>query len=86
MSPYKLIKKRAMQLALAIGGSVGIFGAVMQVPPNTPGKVSLLLLAIGVGALAAVVAAWISFGIMRLRSNYRAKLDGRRITDRMRHA
>ena len=37
-------------------------------------------------SLAAVVAAWISFGIMRLRSNYHAKRDGRRITDRMRHA
>jgi uncharacterized membrane protein YjfL (UPF0719 family) len=86
MSPYKLIKKRAMQLALAIGGSIGIFGAVMQVPPNTTGKVSLLLLAIGVGALAAVLAAWTSFGMMRLRSNYHAKRDGRRITDRMRHA
>lgn len=86
MSPYKLIKKRAMQLALAIGGSLGIFGAVMQVPPNTTGKVSLLLLAIGVGAFAALVAAWISFSIMRLRSNYYAKRDGRRITDRMRHA
>ena len=86
MSPYKLIKRRAMQLALAIGGSLGIFGAVMQVPPNTTGKVSLLLLAIGVGAFAALVAAWVSFSIMRLRSNYYAKRDGRRITDRMRHA
>ena len=85
MSPYKLIKKRAMQLAFAIGGSLGIFGAVMQVPPNTTGKVSLLLLAIGVGAFTALVAAWISFSIMRLRSNYYAKRDGRRITDRMRH-
>jgi ABC-type branched-subunit amino acid transport system permease subunit len=75
-----------MQLAFAIGGSIGIFGAVMQVPPNTTGKVSLLLLAIGVGAFAALSAAWVSFSIMRLRSNYYAKRDGRRITDRMRHA
>lgn len=86
MSPYRLIKRRALQLAVAIGGSLGIFGAVMQVPPNTAGKVSLLLLAIAAGAVAAAVATWISFTLMRMRSNRAARRDGRRITDRMRHA
>lgn len=86
MSPYRHIKRRALQLAVAIGGSIGIFGAVMQVPPNTTGKVSLLLLAIAAGAIAAVVTTWISFALMRMRSNRSARRDGRRITDRMRHA
>ena len=86
MSPYRHIKRRALQLAAAIGGSLGIFGAVMQVPPNTTGKVSLLLLAIAAGAVSATVATWISFSLMRMRSNYAARRDGRRITDRMRHA
>ena len=86
MSPYRHIKRRSLQLATAVGGSLGIFGAVMQVPPNTAGKVSLLLLAIAAGALAAVVATWIAFGILRMRSNRAARRDGRRITDRMRHA
>jgi len=86
MSPYRLIKRRSLQLAAAIGGSLGIFGAVMQVPPNTTGKVSLLLLAIAAGAVNAVVATWLAFGILRIRSNRAARRDGRRITDRMRHA
>jgi hypothetical protein len=86
MSPYRHIKRRSLQLAVAIGGSLGIFGAVMQVPPNTAGKVSLLLLAIAAGAVAAAVATWISFTLMRMRSNRAARRDGRRITDRMRHA
>ena len=86
MSPYRHIKRRSLQLAVAIGGSLGIFGAVMQVPPNTTGKVSLLLLAIAAGAVAAAVATWISFTLMRMRSNRAARRDGRRITDRMRHA
>lgn len=86
MSPYRHIRRRSLQLALAIGGSLGIFGAVMQVPPNTTGKVSLLLLAIGAGAVAAVVSTAISFALMRMRSNRAARRDGRRVTDRMRHA
>jgi len=86
MSPYRHIKRRALQLAVAIGGSLGIFGAVMQVPPNTTGKVSLLLLAIAAGAVSAMAATWISFSLMRMRSNRAARRDGRRITDRMRHA
>ena len=86
MSPYRHIKRRSLQLAVAIGGSLGIFGAVMQVPPNTTGKVSLLLLAIAAGAVAAMLGTWISFSLMRMRSNRAARRDGRRITDRMRHA
>ena len=86
MSPYRHIKRRSLQLAVAIGGSLGIFGAVMQVPPNTTGKVSLLLLAIAAGAIAAMVSTWISFALLRMRSNRAARRDGRRITDRMRHA
>jgi hypothetical protein len=58
----------------------------MQVPPNTAGKVSLLLIATGTGAANSLVGTWFSFVIMRLRSNHLARRDGRRITDRMRHA
>lgn len=86
MSPYRQIRRRVLQLALAIGGSLGIFGAVMQVPPNTTGKVSLLLLAIAAGAVAAVVTTFATFALMRMRSNRAALRDGRRITHRMRHA
>ena len=86
MSPYRLIKRRTLQLAMAIGGSLGILVAVMQVPPNAPGKVSLLLLAIAIGAASSLIGSWIAFQVMRLLSNRSARRDGRRLTDRMRHA
>lgn len=86
MSPYRLIKRRTLQLAMAIGGSLGILVAVMQVPPNAPGKVSLLLLAIAIGAASSLIGSWIAFQVMRLVSNRSARRDGRRLTDRMRHA
>lgn len=86
LAPYRLIKRRSLQLALAVGGTLGIFAAVIQVPPNTVGKVSLLLLATGTGAIVTSLATWIAFILLRHRSNRCARLDGRRITDRMRHA
>ncbi len=85
MSPYRLIRRRTLQLATAIGGSLGILVAVMQVPPNAPGKVSLLLLAIAIGAVSTLIGSWIAFQIMRFRSNRSARRDRRRLTDRMRH-
>lgn len=86
ISPYRNVKRRSLQLAAAIGGALGIFGAVMQVPPNTIGKVSLLLMCTGAGIVTAVLGTWLSFILLRLRSNHQARRDGRRITDRMRHA
>lgn len=85
MSPYRLIRRRALQLTTAIGGSLGIFVAVTQVPHNATGKVSLLVLATGVGAAAAFLGGAIAFLIMRRLANRAARRDGRRITDRMRH-
>lgn len=86
MSPYRLIRRRTLQLATAIGGSLGILVAVTEVPPNAGGKVSLLLLAIGVGAVLALIGAWVGFLSLRFLSTRSARRDGRRITDRMRHA
>ena len=86
MSPYRLVKRRTFQLAMAIGGSLGILVAVMQVPPNAPGRLSLLLAATLAGAMSTLLAAWLAFQIMRNRSNRAALKDGRRLTDRMRQA
>ena len=86
MSPYRLVKRRTFQLAMAIGGSLGILVAVMQVPPNAPGRLSLLLAATLAGAMSTLLAAWLAFQIMRNRSNRAARKDGRRLTDRMRQA
>lgn len=86
MANYRLIRRRSLQLSLAIGAGVGVFAAVMQVPPNTIGKVSLLFLAVATGSVATFLGTWWSFLVLRLRSNRDARRDGRPITDRMRHA
>jgi len=86
MSTYRTIKRRTLQLAFAIGGALGVSAAVLQVPPNTIGKVSLLFLAVGIGAITATVASWLVFFLLRFHSNHLARRDGRRVTDRMRHA
>jgi len=86
MSTYRVIKSRTLQLALAIGGALGVLAAVLLVPPHTIGKVSLLFLAVGIGAATATIASWLVFFLLRLRSNWLARRDGRRVTDRMRHA
>jgi hypothetical protein len=85
MSTYRTIKRRTLQLAFAIGGALGVSAAVLQVPPNTIGKISLLFLAVGIGAATATIASWFAFFVLRLRSNRLARRDGRRVTDRMRH-
>ena len=86
MSPYRLMKRRTLQLSLAIGGTLGIFTAVMQVPQNTAGKVSLLVLATATGTVITLLCTWFTFLAMRLRTNRHALRDRRRTTDRMRHA
>ncbi len=86
MSPYRLVKRRTLQLAMVIGGSLGILVAVMQVPPNAPGRLSLLLAATLAGAMSALLSSWVAFQIMRIRSNRAALKDGRRLTERMRQA
>lgn len=86
MSTYRTIKRRTLQLAFAIGGALGVSAAVLQVPPNTTGKISLLFLAVGIGAATALVASWLAFCLLRFRSNRLARRDGRRVTERMRHA
>lgn len=86
MATYRLVKRRSLQLAVAIGGSLGIFCAVTQVPPKIIGKVSLLLLAAGTGAVITLVATWLVFIVLRFQSNSQARRAGHRVTDRIRHA
>lgn len=86
MSPYRLVRRRALQLTAAIGFSLGIIVAVTQVPPDATGKVSLLVLAAAVGAATAFLGAAVAFLIMRLLANRAARRSGRRVGDRIRHA
>lgn len=85
MSFYRLVRRRILQLTAAIGFSLGIIAAVMQVPHNAAEKVSLLAVATGVGAATAFIGGAIAFLMMRLLANRAARRDGRRLTDRMRH-
>lgn len=86
MSPYRLVKRRTLLLALAVGASLGVFTAVIQVPDTASSKIALLLISAGTGTVGAFVAALAAFLFMRRRSLRSAQRNGRRITDRMRHA
>jgi len=86
MAIYRLVKRRTLQLATAIGASLGILTALGQVPTNSGSRVLLLLLATAVGAVSALASSWFSFQFMRHRRIQAAQRDGRRLTDRMRQA
>lgn len=85
MSTYRTIRRRTLQLAFAIGAALGVLAAVLQVPPNTTGKISLLFLSVGTGAAATTIASSLVFFVLRFRSNCLARRDGRRVSDRMWH-
>jgi hypothetical protein len=86
MAFYRKTRRRTLGLGTTIGAALGVFAAVMQVPPDASGKLSLLLAAIVSGALCAGTAAAVAFLGSRLLANRSARRDGRRMTDRMRHA
>lgn len=68
MSSFRHNQRRSLQLAAAIGGTLGLLTAVMQVPAQTTGKVSLLFMAIGTGAATTMFATCLAFLILRFRS------------------
>ena len=86
MSFYRSVKRRTLQMAMAIGGSLGILVAVTQVPPNAPGRLSLLLITTLAGVMSSLLATWLAFQFMRSKSNRAALKNGRHLTDRMRQA
>lgn len=86
MAFYRKTRRRALGLGATIGAALGVFAAVMQVPPDASGKLSLLVTTIASGTLFAWSASAFAFLGLRLLSNRAARKDGRRMTDRMRHA
>jgi hypothetical protein len=85
MSPYRTIRRNAALLSLASGAGLGVLLAVLQVPPNLPGRVTLLLLAVGSGAIAAGLSAFLGFVLHRLCSSLKARRLGIQLGHRMRH-
>jgi hypothetical protein len=85
MSPYRVIRRSTSLLALACGAGLGVFVAVLQVSPDVSGRVTLLLLAIGCGGLAAWLSALAGFILHRICSTRKARRLGKHLTQRMRH-
>lgn len=86
MAFYRKTRRRTLALGAAIGAALGVFAAVMQVPPDASGKLSLLVTAIVSGMLCAWTSSALAFLGSRWLANRAARRDGRRMTDRMRHA
>lgn len=86
MAFYRRTRRRTLGLGAAIGAGLGVFAAVMQVPPDASGKLSLLVTAIVSGMLSAWTSSAFAFLGSRVLANRAARRDGRRMADRMRHA
>jgi hypothetical protein len=85
MSPYRVIRRNTSLLALACGAGLGVFVAVLQVAPDVPGRVTLLLLAIAGGGFAAWFSAFSGFILHRICSTRKARRLGIHLSQRMRH-
>ena len=58
MSPYRLVRRNTSLLAFASGAGLGVLIAVLQVPSDLPGRVTLLLLSVVCAATSAGLASF----------------------------
>jgi hypothetical protein len=84
MSPYRRSRKQTLLLAIAIGAGLGVFVAVTQVPPNIPGKVTILLRALAVTTFTTTTVTLLLFVLQRMRTVRKARRAGIEITGRLR--
>ena len=84
MAPYLRIRKRTWQLALAIGAGLGVLLTVSEAPPNLPGKLTILLLAVFCSMVATTIAAMIVFILQRQLMVWRARRSGFPLSGRLR--
>ena len=84
MAPYRRIRYKTGLLALAGGFGLGVLMAVTQVPPTTPGKVTMLLMTIGCAVVATTLSAILLFVIQRWFMVARARRSGFPLSGRLR--
>jgi hypothetical protein len=84
MSPFSQVLTKTALLTAACGLGVGICIAALEVPPNHPTRLSLLLLLIITGGTVSFLTTRVAFLVMRARILRIARLEGRPYSERMR--
>lgn len=84
MAPYRRIRNKTILLSLAVGLGLGVFVAVTQIPPTTPGKVTMLLLTIGCAILATAISTTTLFVVQRRFMVAAARRSGFPLSGRLR--
>lgn len=84
MAPYRRSRKHAFLLSLAIGAGLGVVVAVTQVPPDIPGKVTMLLRALAVSTLTSATCTLGLFVLQRWSTVRKARRAGIENTGRLR--
>jgi len=84
MALYRRIRKKTLLLSLAVGMGLGVLVAVSQIPPTSPGKVTLLLMVVAVATVATCVATMSIFVFQRLLLVRKIKRAGFPVGGRLR--
>jgi putative flippase GtrA len=84
MAPYLRIRRKTLQLAVAIGAGLGVLLTVTEAPPHLPGKLTMLLLAMFSSTVAVVAATMAIFVLQRRLMVWRARRSGFPLSGRLR--
>lgn len=84
MALYRRIRKKTLLLSLAVGMGLGVLVAVSQIPPTSPGKVTLLLMVIAVATVVTSLATMSVFMFQRSLLVRKIKRAGLPVGERLR--
>jgi len=84
MALYWRIRKKTLLLSLAVGMGLGVLVAVSQIPPTSPGKVTLLLMVVAVATVVTSLATMSVFIFQRLLLVRKIKRAGLPVGERLR--
>lgn len=84
MALYRRIRKKTLLLSIAVGSGLGVLVAVSQIPPTSPGKVTLLLMVVAVAALVTCTATMTIFVFQRRLLVAKTKRAGLPVSGRLR--
>jgi len=71
MSPHRILRRNTSLLAFASGAGLGVLVAVLEVPPDLPGRATLLLLSIVCAGSSAGLASFTGLLLVRRGGRHR---------------
>lgn len=84
MALYWRIRKKTLLLSLAVGMGLGVLVAVSQIPPTSPGKLTLLLMVVAVATVVTSIATMSLFTFQRSLLVAKTKRAGLPVSGRLR--